>query len=246
MRIIDAHMHLGEDLMFNTDDSEEVLFHAMDDNGIAAQLVQPGIVSRDQKAAHERIYRFSQGHPERVHGIACFSPYLDEASYVALVRWAVKDLGFKGVKIHPNAFCMAPSHPAAEKIFRTASDLDITVMIHTGNGLPNALPSLCIPVAKKYPAVRIVLAHAGGGMFGADAIVAAQECPNSYLETSWTTVYDLDSMIRTLGPQRVMFGTDLVSNVRVELAKYRSLGLKESDLEWCFQKTAEKAFALGR
>ena len=47
MRIIDAHMHLGEDLMFRTDDSEETLLRAMDDNGISAQIVQPGIVARD-------------------------------------------------------------------------------------------------------------------------------------------------------------------------------------------------------
>lgn len=49
MKIIDAHMHLGEDLMFNTDDSEEVLLKAMDDNGVAAQLIMPGIMARDQR-----------------------------------------------------------------------------------------------------------------------------------------------------------------------------------------------------
>jgi hypothetical protein len=42
MRIIDAHMHLGEDLMFLTDDSEEVVLKAMDDNGIAAQILMGG------------------------------------------------------------------------------------------------------------------------------------------------------------------------------------------------------------
>lgn len=139
---------------------------------------------------------------------------------------------------------MAPSHPAAEKIYRIALELDIVVMIHTGNGVPNALPSLCIPMARKFPALRIVLAHAGGGMFGAEAIVAAQECDNIYLETSWTTVYDLDAMVKKLGPERVMLGTDLVSNIPVELAKYRSLGLPEGDLEWCFGKTAAAVFRI--
>ncbi len=45
MRIIDAHMHLGEDIMFGTDDSEEVLLRSMDALGIDAQVVQPGIVA---------------------------------------------------------------------------------------------------------------------------------------------------------------------------------------------------------
>ncbi len=244
MRIVDAHMHLGEDLMFLTDDSEDVVLNAMDANGIAAQILQPGIVSRDQKKAHQRIKRFADAHPGRAFGLACFNPLMDDAEYVSLVRWTVKELGFKGVKLHPNAFCMSPSHPAAEKLFRVAGELDIAVMIHTGNGLPNALPSLCIPVARKYPKVRIVLAHAGGGTFGADAIVAAKECPNIFLETSWVTVYDLRAMVETLGARRVMFGSDLIANIPVELAKYRAIGLSESDLEWCLAKTAEAVFRL--
>jgi predicted TIM-barrel fold metal-dependent hydrolase len=244
MRIIDAHMHLGEDLLFGTDDSEEVLLRAMDEHGIAAQIVQPGIVARDQKKAHERIRRFAVSHPGRCFGVAVFNPLIDETEYADLVRWTVKDLGFKGVKLHANAFCMAPTHPAAQKIFRIAEELDIVVMIHTGNGLPHALPSLCIPAAREHPSVRIVLAHAGGGMFGADAIVAAEVCPNIYLETSWVTSYDLAAMVKRLGERRVMFGTDLVNNIAVELAKYRAAGLTDSQLQWCFAKTAESVFRI--
>jgi len=244
MRIIDAHMHLGEDLLFLTDDSEQMLLEVMDRHGVDAQLVMPGIVARDQKKAHERIRRFADAHPGRAWGIACFNPLMDDGEFRALVRWAVKDLTFKGVKVHPYAFCTAPTHPAVQKIFELAQELDIVVMIHTGNGLPIALPTAAIPVARKYPKVRIVLAHAGGGMFGADAIVAAQECPNIYLETSWVTVYDLKAMVETLGAKRVMFGTDLLSNVPVELAKYRGLGLSESDREWCLGRTAQTVFGL--
>ena len=161
-----------------------------------------------------------------------------------LVRWAVRDLGFRGVKLHSNAFCMSPTHPGAEKIYRVALELKIPVMIHTGNGLPNALPSMTIPVARRYPNLKIVLAHAGGGTFGLDALVVAQECSNVFLETSWTTVCDLEAMVKKLGPQRVMFGTDMICNVPVELAKYRSLGLSDGDLEWCFAKTVQSVFQL--
>jgi hypothetical protein len=242
--MIDAHMHLGEDLLFGTDDSEDVLLKVMDDNGIAAQVVQPGIVARDQKKAHLRIRDFAARNPGRCFGLACFNPLVEEAEYADQVRWAVKDLGFRGVKLHTNAFCMSPQHRAAKKIFRVAEELDIAVMIHTGNGLPNALPSLVIPVAREHPRVRIVLAHAGGGTFGADAIVTAEVCPNVYLETSWVTSYDLVSMVKRLGERRVMFGTDLVNNVAVELAKYRTVGLTEAQLEWCFARTAETVFRL--
>lgn len=246
MKIIDAHMHIGEDLMFLTDDSEEVLLESMDANGVDALMLQPGIIAKDQKLAHERIRAFSLANPGRVHGIACFNPFIDEDEYCRLVRWTVKDLGFVGVKLHPYAFCVSPSHPAAENIFKVAAELDIAVMIHTGNGVPNALPTLCLPAAKKYKGLRIVMAHAGGGMYGAEAIIVAQECPNVYLETSWMPVYELENAIKRIGCERVMMGSDLITNTACELAKYRSIGLSGAQLEWCLEKTARKAYKLDR
>jgi predicted TIM-barrel fold metal-dependent hydrolase len=59
----------------------------------------------------------------------------------------------------------------------------------------------------------------------------------------WSS-YDLASMVKRLGETRVMFGTDLVNNVAVELAKYRSIGLSDGQLEWCFHTTAETVFRI--
>jgi predicted TIM-barrel fold metal-dependent hydrolase len=244
MNIVDAHMHLGEDLIFLVNDTEEQLLSAMDANGVETLMLQPGIVTPNQRKAHERIRDFALAHPGRVYGIACFSPYLEEGEYSRLVRWTVKELGFKGVKMHPYAFCHSPGHPAAEKIFRAAAEFDIPVMIHTGNGVPNALPSLCLPAARKHPDLKIILAHAGGGMYAAEATIVAQECPNVYLETSWVPIYELQAMVNKLGPERILFGSDLANNIPVELAKYRSLGLSEDALGWCLGKTARKLFKL--
>ncbi len=244
MKIIDAHMHLGEDLMFLTDDTEQELLKSMEDNGLAAQIVQPGMVTNDQRKAHERIKRYVDDNPGRAYGLSCFNPYMEEKSYIESVRWAVADLGFVALKLQPYAFCMAPTHPGADKIYRTALELGVPVMIHTGTGMPVALPSLIIPVARKYPDLTIVMAHAGGGVFGSEAVIVAQECSNVYLETSWATVYDLKAMVSGVGPERMMFGSDLLANVPSELAKYRAIGLSDDALAMCFAGTAEKVFNL--
>lgn len=244
MRIIDAHMHLGEDLMFLTDDTEEVLLSSMKKNGVDAQIVQPGMLPRDRRSAHERIFKYVKNNPNKAYGLACFNPYDDEETYYEQARWAVKEMGFKGLKLQPYAFCMSPLHPAADKLFRIALELEVVLMIHTGNGVPVALPSLCIPMAKKYPDLPIILAHAGGGMYGGEAKIAAELCPNIFLETSWTAVYDLKDLIKTIGPERIMFGSDLVDNIPVELAKYKSLELSRHEEEWCLGKTAERVFRL--
>jgi predicted TIM-barrel fold metal-dependent hydrolase len=51
-------------------------------------------------------------------------------------------------------------------------------------------------------------------------------------------------MVRMLGPDRVMFGGDLPTNVAVELTKYRTLDLTEEERQWCLWRTAREVFDL--
>ena len=246
MQIIDAHMHLGEDIMFGTDDSEDVLISSMDALKIDAQIVQPGIVARDQKKAHERIFRFASAHPGRIFGLACFSPYLEDREYLSLLRWAVKDLGFRGVKLHTNAFCMSPTHPEAEKIYRAASDLDIPVMIHPATGCRTHSRHYAFRLRGSIPIFDSSLHMRGEDVRrrrAGDSEGVSERVPG---QTSWVTVYDLKAMADRLGPERLMFGTDLVANIPVELANTRAIGLTESQLEWCLGRTAKEVFRLGQ
>lgn len=140
--------------------------------------------------------------------------------------------------------CSSPLTPQSQKVFETAVKLNIPVIIHTGNGVPCALPSLAIPVAKANPELSIVLAHSGAGMYGAEALIAAHQCPNITLETSLTTVMDIPSFIRKLGAERVMFGTDIPLNASAELGKYKALHLTEEPYAWVHEGTARRVFRL--
>ena len=242
--ILDSHMHLGEDLMFGTDDSEEDILQYMRENNIDGALLQTGILPRDARQATLRLHEMIARHPGRLWGAAVISPYLPEEEYSSFMRWAVKTLGFKALKLQGFAFCASPSSPQARKVFENAAELDVPVILHTGNGVPVALPSLAIPIARAFPKVKIVLAHSGGGMYGAEALVAAQICENIYLETSWCNVLELKSFVETLGCERIMFGTDVPLNAGVELAKYRALRLTDAQYEQCFCKTAIEVFRL--
>ena len=129
-------------------------------------------------------------------------------------------------------------------VFATAHALGIRCMVHTGAGIPFSLPALCIPAANKYPDLKIVLAHAGGGIVSAEAQVAASICGNLYLETSWCLGEDIRWMINTIGPDRVMMGADLPSNVPVEFAKYRALDLEPEVYNKVMGETAVDVFNL--
>jgi predicted TIM-barrel fold metal-dependent hydrolase len=117
-------------------------------------------------------------------------------------------------------------------------------MVHTGPGIPFALPSLCIPPARKYPNLKIILAHAGFGVFSAEAQVAASVCNNLYLETSWCIGEDILWMIQTIGPDRLMMGADLTNNIPVEVAKFKALNLDPETYAKVMSTTAIKTFKL--
>lgn len=244
MRIVDAHAHLGRCRLFCIDVSPEDLLEGMDANGVDASIVQPVPGAVNIEALHEEVADMAAKHKGRIFGLACFDPYLEEDEYGKLATWAVKDLDFRGLKIHTNGHSISPVHPYAKKVFRIANDLKVPVMIHTGPGVPNSMPSLCIPPAMEYPDLPIVLAHAGGELFSGEAVIAANLCPNIYLEGSWTTSFAVPGLVAA-ADGRLMFGSDVIGNIPTELAKYRSQGLTEGQLENILHNVAEKLFRLG-
>lgn len=60
-------------------------------------------------------------------------------------------------------------------------------MVHTGAGIPFALRSMVIPIARKFPDLNIVLAHGGNNISAGEALIVAQECDNVLLEPSWVS-----------------------------------------------------------
>ena len=242
--IVNAHAHVGDTRVFDVDSDEQELIEAMDANGIDVSLVMPSAGCRDAAAVHDQIYRLSQQHPGRIIGLVQANPHQEPEAYEAEATRCVRELGFVGLKIHPLGYGVNPLGKSADNVFRVGQKLGVPVMVHTGSGIPWALPSLCILPAQKYPELPIILAHAGMGVFMLDAYVTARVCPNIYLETSWAKPGELKWLIQQLGPERIMLGCDLVTNMPVELFKYRSLGLSEEVLDRCLGGTAVDVFKL--
>jgi predicted TIM-barrel fold metal-dependent hydrolase len=176
--------------------------------------------------------------------MANLSPRLEEAEYRAEILRCVRGFGFRAIKLDPSVSALPINHPRCEIVFATARELGVPVIIHTGLGVPNALPALAISPALKYPEVTVVLAHAGFAVFAEEAIVAAQVCPNIILEPSWCASYQVAAMVRAVGATRVMFGSDHPSNVASELAKLRAIGLDDEQLAQVLGGTARRVFGL--
>ena len=245
MDVVDTHGHLGPSPTGSAGEiTEAEVLAAMEANGVAATLVMPQSLQADEPAAHDRIAAFAAVHPGRIFGMASISPLLEEAAYYAEARRCVRDLGFKAIKLHPASYNTAPTQPRAEKCFRAAADLGVPLIVHTGLGAPAALPSLLIPRAQQFPDLPIVLAHAGFVAYADEALVAAQVCPNVYLEPSWCQYYQAKKMAAAIGSGRMLMGSDHPPNLVVELAKWRATGLPEADLANALGGTARRLFRL--
>ena len=243
--IVDAHAHLAGSAISGLVVEADVLLRTMDDCGVDAAVVQPFPKPiKPVEQVHDAIAELAVRHPGRVFGLASIDPHWPADRYRKEAKRCVEELGFVALKLHPLGHLASIQAPASDVIFETASDLGVPVMIHTGFGVPFTLPALAIPRARQYPAMKIILAHAGESLYASEALVAATECSNIYLETSWSQPGGIRKFITTLGAQRVMMGSDLPDNLSPELAKYQSVELSEQQRRQALYSTAVAVFRL--
>jgi predicted TIM-barrel fold metal-dependent hydrolase len=246
MPVVDVHAHLGMDQIFEHEFTREALLLGQSANGVDVTIVQPGSVANlaDVRAQHDAIARLARDHPGRFLGMACPNPRLPEVDYFEEVRRCVRDLGFVGLKLHTLAHAVSPASRAGRRAFEAAAAFGVPLMIHTGSGLPWAAPGLILPAARDFPGVRVVMAHSGMMVFAVEALPVAEACPNVWLETSWTGGPHVRRFVRTLGPERVLFGADHGDNVATELTKHRTIGLADHELEWVLGRAAAELYGV--
>jgi len=243
--IIDAHLHLGDSAISGYNVKAEDLLRAMDRAGTDSAVVQPfakpqGPIEKINDYIAEQMVRYKN----RFFGLASIDPHRGEDFYSREAERCIKELHFVGIKLHPSIHLAPINGKVSDIIFDTALRLNVPVMIHTGFGVPFTMPSLAIPRAKRYPDLKIILAHAGEYDYSEEALIVAGEYPNIYLETSWSHPSSIKRFIDTLGAGRVMLGSDLADNIIPEIAKYKSLDLSEENRRTSMSGTASELFKI--
>ncbi len=245
LRIFDTHTHLGRGLHSGRVQTVEQLLAEMDRFGVDHSLVIPFPVVEDHRAAHDEIAQAMRSHPGRFSGAACVNPFAPRRQFLDEVRRCVEELGFTAMKLQPQYQGVNPMWSTSAFVYETALAHKIPLIVHTGSGIPHALPSLQIPVAQRYPELRMVLAHCGGGgMFKGEAILAANLCPNIYLELSSLMPHDILEVLQHVPSTRLMAGSDLLESTRVELSKFFLMDMDDkarADILW---NTASQLFGL--
>lgn len=228
--VFDAHMHVENFPSLGWTMSTADCIRRMDDADIQSAII---MTITDAPAlnptALELIAAACDEFPDRLHGFARLHPGYG-AQAIELLRTAVNDLGFVGLKLHPVSTLSHPAGPDTVALVREAAELGVPVLFHCGDE-PMTTPYQIAPLAQKVPAAQIILGHMGGYYHVDDAIAAAERYPNLYLETSAMPFpHKVREAVQRIGAERVLFGSDgPVCSPVLEVEKVRQADLAEAD-----------------
>lgn len=224
-RIFDAHTHIGSALHSGRRVTAGQMLAHMDSTGVDRALLIPYPCVADFRAEHDEIAAAVRQWPDRFCGAACM-PHYDRA-FPDEIRRCAEELGLVALKLQPQYNALNPLSKRNDFFWETALAHRLPVVVHTGSGAPFALPSLYIDVARRFPELQVVLAHAGGSSYYLEAIVAAKVCPNIRLELSSLMPHHIAEILTHVEPSRLMVGSDLPESVETEIGKIVRLGQAE-------------------
>lgn len=170
-------------------------------------------------------------HPGRFVGFFMLNPAAADAA--SRVSRALDGLKLRTLCLFPAMHQYRLDDERVAAVFEAAASRNAVVFVHCGVltvgvrkklGLPSPFdlrlgdPLALAAVASRYPKVRVIVPHFGAGFFR-EALMAADQCPNIYLDTSssnsWIKYHPgltLGAVFRhaldVVGPDRLLFGTD--------------------------------------
>jgi uncharacterized protein len=178
----------------------------------------------DYAVANREVARIVSSHPDRFFGLAFVNAVNDRGRVQRLVRQAVEEFGFVGIKLHRY------DAPINRQICEVARAFSLPVLYDVMGAV-----SVCELLAEEYPDVNFIIPHLGSFADDWRAQIALIDHlvrhSNIYTDTAGVRRFDiLVQAVQRAGARKILFGSDGPwLHPGVELAKVRALGLSKSD-----------------
>jgi hypothetical protein len=225
--IIDYHNHLGgPDKNDGRAQSPDELIGRMDAAGVDMAVVFPfneeGVGDNFERS-NDYIAKAATAHPDRIIGFCRLDPNTGDSAVKELER-SVKELGLRGLKLHPSAQNFTLDGPELFLLCAAIQDMKVPVVLDTGKkGSP---PVLAGRLAAMFPEMTLIMAHMN--VFG-DTMAAAKQNPNVLVGT--TGYFNLKRLlkgIKELGAERFVSGSDSpYIEMESELGKFNKIDITE-------------------
>jgi predicted TIM-barrel fold metal-dependent hydrolase len=199
----------------------------------------------DYALANREVARIVASRPDRFFGFAFVNAFHDRGRVQRLVRQAVEEFGFVGIKLHRH------DAPISREICEAARAFSLPVLYDVMGAV-----SVCELLAGEYPDVNFIIPHLGSFADDWRAQVALIDHlvrhPNIYTDTAGVRRFDiLAQAVERAGARKILFGSDGPwLHPGTELAKVRALRLARGDealvLGGNFLRLVERAGSPGR
>jgi hypothetical protein len=171
----------------------------------------------------EALRRFAARAPDRLVAFTFVDPWEDGAA--AKLEEDVTRRGFRGLKLYPSIQRFHAHDERAYPVYARAESLGIPIVFHFGvtldyrSDLRFSNPLDLHAVARDFPALHLIVAHAGAGFFR-ETLFLAYHCANVRVDTSgsgtWMRylprplafVEVMERLLDVFGAERILFGTD--------------------------------------
>ena len=158
------------------------------------------------------------------------------------------DLGFKGIKLHPDFQKFYIDQDSVQVIYEIASD-KLPILFHVGdNRYEYSAPERLVKMAKKFPNVNFIGAHFGGYRKWDNALIY-KGLKNVYFDTCSSLAFisseKAKEIIDLLGADRFFFATDFpMWDATNELERFNKIPLTNQEREMIFSKNIKKLLKL--
>jgi uncharacterized protein len=189
--------------------------------------------------ANAQLARIVARHPDRLIGFASVHARRDAGRIFELVARAVREYGFRGLKVH--GYDAAPTREVCEAVRRLRIPLLVDVV---------GRAYLVELLAPQYPDVNFIIPHLGSFLddWRAQQQVVDQlaRYPNVYTDTAGVRRFDyIVQAVRRAGARKLLFGSDGPwLHPAVELHKIRVLGLPPSEEALILGKNAQRLLGM--
>ncbi len=218
MQIVDAHAHIAS---WPTLKRTKLLIRAsMKKYGVEFTLVSsvdpaefPSV--REDEAPNlstleglKQVVEMCKKTPKQIGAAVWFRVHDEDGPSPALRKYIQKNRKYiYALKFHPWDEKAKISDPCCEKWIQYARELDLPILVHTAEDEYSDVLFL-EEAAKKNPDLRFVAAHMQLISDNQKALEVLRRTPNIYADTAWVKMEIADEVLRTIGEDRIFFGTD--------------------------------------
>lgn len=182
---------------------------------------------------HTDVKDIAKRAPERFYKFFWFNPKItdpdDEEKSYKILEDHFKE-GFCGVKIH-SGFHMIKIPKDIRKLASFMQDFDKSLLFYI-HSLPKTSffegisPNDIANLAKEFPELRIIVGHAANTMvYAMETGMTLAKYPNIFFETSCSVSFGIYNLVKTVGHNKILFGSDspTASTLSIEIEKILSL-----------------------